>query len=51
MERNGRNIQCWVDPETVQSLADLLAVCPSVCAPEKQEFLGLGVINEKNASG
>jgi ArsR family transcriptional regulator len=30
MERNGRNIQCWVDPEIVRSLADLLSGCPSI---------------------
>lgn len=29
MERNGRNIECWVDPETVHSLADLLVGRPS----------------------
>jgi len=51
MERSGRNIQCWVDPDAVRSLANLLAVCHCVCKPEEQDSLGLGVLNEKSASG
>jgi ArsR family transcriptional regulator len=27
MERRGQNIDCWVDPETVQSLAGFLGNC------------------------
>jgi DNA-binding transcriptional ArsR family regulator len=42
MERNGRNIQCWVDPETVRSLADLLNGCPATDeATEKNPLSGV----------
>lgn len=43
MERSGRNIQCWVDPDIVGSLIDLLTVCPCVCGAEEREPSQLGV--------
>jgi len=39
MERNGRNIQCWVNQETVHSLADLLVGCPSDLLERNQEII------------
>jgi ArsR family transcriptional regulator, arsenate/arsenite/antimonite-responsive transcriptional repressor len=39
MERNGRNIECWVDPEVVHSLANLLIGGPSGLMAREQDSI------------
>jgi len=42
MERRGKNIQCWVDPETVLAAVNVLLGFPSFEVPRNSESVNAG---------
>lgn len=42
MERRGKNMLCWVDPETVIATANLLTGCSLPACPREDECLSVG---------